>query len=433
MTTDQELDARIEELVRAVAEAAPPAPSLTRVFAEQRPSAPLGELHPSSPTAYPLGSAEPAGHRRTAVLVALAVLALGVIVGVVIVASRSDQTAPYVGPPSSTVAPTGAEVDPRRQPYVGLTRDAQTGIGFTFDVEEQVVRPIPFPESASRTFSTGTWTGTVVIVCCGADAASGVPDPAPAAAAWNPTTGTWRALASPPADVAGTRTRAAWTGEQLVVVTETGEAAVYDPADDAWVGLVPLPLTIDRTVLSTRRVDVLWTGSTVVAWAAEFVGCLCPDAPEIDRGFVLRADRSGWEALPPLPPEARTQLGQAAWSGSHVVVWGDSVGSPGTGVGATWEPGHPEWAVLPAWPLGPVDWFDGTSGSQTVAADPGSGRVLVTGLDGGGPRETFTIRPGDAQWTPAGITVGGYSPPFEVLDGWVLAPNPANPVVGRLP
>jgi hypothetical protein len=98
--------------------------------------------------------------------------------------------------------------------------------------------PTPISPSplSPRTAPAAVWTGDEVVIWGGVGA-----DGSPVAdgAAWNPDTDTWRVLPpSPsPAPIAGGVTRAVWTGEWVVLATQSLDGvafAVYDPVADRW-------------------------------------------------------------------------------------------------------------------------------------------------------------------------------------------------------
>ena len=164
----------------------------------------------------------------------------------------------------------------------------------------------------------------------------------------------------------------------MVVMANGAAVATYDPATDTWAE-GPTPPTIDRLP------EAVWTGSEVILWDPKYgSGRLPPDDAIADRGWRWTPGSGNWQPLPDLPPGSRTHLGSIGWTGSEVVVWGESTGAAGTGVGARWRPGDNRWTPVTASPQGRVDPFDGTAGSQSVVSDPEHDRVLIRALQGGG-------------------------------------------------
>ena len=129
-----------------------------------------------------------------------------------------------------------------------FTQDpTQPDVGVAYSPGTNRWRTLPrAPVSSFRSEYAIAWTGSEVVVCCGGEADG---------AAYDPSAGTWRRIATPPVR---TRTVAAygWTGRELVVYggygAPSGEdgptpvlatGAAYDPAADTWRQLPRSPLT----------------------------------------------------------------------------------------------------------------------------------------------------------------------------------------------
>jgi hypothetical protein len=299
--------------------------------------------------------------------------------------------------------------------------------GFAVDVDTGAVRPIPVAPIDPRAGATGIWTGTELIVCCGTGQADGFDVDTRSAAAWNPTTGNWRTLARPPASVARSFPTSVWTGELMVVIATGPAVAVYDPAADTW-SEASVPPAIDRLP------QAVWTGAEVILWDARYgSGSVPPDDAIADRGWRWAPGRPTWEPLPDLPSGHRTQLGSIAWTGSEVVVWGQSTGVDGTGVGARWRPGDNAWTPIGPSPQGPIASFAGTAGSQSVVSDREHSRVLVRALDGGeSVPPLFEYDPEADSWATIDLDVAGYHPSLTVANDWLLVPDHVSPIIGAL-
>lgn len=379
--------------------------------------------------------------RRRLVLVASGAVAAGLVAAVLVRGSGSDpgSVATGSGPGSSTSTTAPATRSLRTMAVTVVAGDeylvwggeagdpdvSQRADGFAVDVATGAVRPIPPAPIDPRSGATGVWTGSELIVCCGVGEQDGFDADTRSAAAWDPATGGWRALARPPAGVARSFPAAVWTGEVMVVMATGPAVAVYDPAVDRWTE-VAAPPAIDR------HPQAVWTGSEVVLWDARMGA---GDAADVaDRGWRWAPGRSSWAPLPDLPVGARTQLGGLAWTGTEVVVWGDAPGGPGLGVGATWRPGDDRWQPIAPSPQGALDPYEGTPGSQTVVGDPERRRILVRALDDGdGGPPLLAYDPATDTWTDAGLVVPGYHPALAVAGGRLLVPDSAAPVVGSSP
>jgi hypothetical protein len=300
--------------------------------------------------------------------------------------------------------------------------------GFAVDLASGSVSPIPVAPIDPRSGAAGVWTGTELIVCCGIGRADGFPFDTRSAAAWDPATGEWRVLPPPPEGIARGYPAAVWTGEVMVVATE-GAAATYDPGAGAWAE-IPAPPLPDGGLP-----EAVWTGDEMVVWNPVYgSGRVPPDGAVADQGWRWALGDPAWTPLPDLPEGARTQLGSMGWTGTEVVVWGESTAEDGMGVGARWRPGDDGWRPLAPSPQGQVDHYDGTPGSQAVVSDPDRGRVLVVGLDPahGGLSPVYAYDPATDRWAETGAAVPGFHPHLDSAGDRLLAPDEAAPVAGRV-
>jgi hypothetical protein len=309
----------------------------------------------------------------------------------------------------------------------GENDTSQRADGFAVDLGSGAVRPIPVAPIDPRSGATGVWTGSELIVCCGTGAADGFRADTRSAAAWDPSTGDWRTLAAPPAAIARSYPTSVWTGKLMIVVSKGPAAATYDPATDRWT-------EIAAPALRGRSPESAWTGEEMIVWDSLYASGAVPATGGIaDQGWSWAPGRDAWTPLPPLPEGSRTQLGSIAWTGSELVVWGQSTRDEATGVGARWRPGADRWQSVSPSPQGPVtDPYNGTPGSQSLAADT-DGRVLVKDLDGGQSTGALHVyEPVDDTWNSTDLTIGGFHPLITVIGGRVLVPDQDEPFVGDL-
>ena len=334
-------------------------------------------------------------------------------------ATRSDRTLPVTAMTDDEYLVWGGEAG---------DNDVSARVdGFSVDLRSGAVSPIPTAPVDPRSGAAGVWTGSELIVCCGTGQADGFPFDTRSAAAWNPASGEWRLLAAPPDDLARSYPAAVWTGGLMVVIAPGPAVATYDPATDSW-SSAPAPPMLDRLP------SAIWTGSEVILWDARMgSGHVPPDGAVADRGWRWAPGGDAWQPLPDLPSGSRTQLGSIAWTGSEVVVWGESIAEEGVGVGARWRPGDGSWKPMAASPEGRVDAFDGTPGSQTLVADHENERVLIRALEGGDVVPPLYIYdPSTDRWTATDLVVPGYHPPLEMANGVLYSPDQDAPIVGSV-
>jgi len=151
----------------------------------------------------------------------------------------------------------------------------------------------------------GAWTGRELVVFVGGFDPDGKPWPArlARAAAYNPTTGTWRRIAELPGLRGGAK--AVWDGHEVLVVGASRVDA-YDPATNRWRRLAPMPSALERAA-------VVWTGTKLLVWSG--------------KGFAYDPKLDRWARLPSAPLRARFDP-TAVWTGRSLIVWGGTTGRP---------------------------------------------------------------------------------------------------------
>jgi len=158
--------------------------------------------------------------------------------------------------------------------------------------------PLSSAPLSNRSGFTSVWTGRELLVCCGADKSGGDTTGGPAlAAAYNPSTGTWRSVAGPPDPVEswGAISVAGDTIYFLDGGTSPWANAAYDITSDSWREVPAPPLNATRTP-SSRLGPSAWTGKEIIAPIST------PPASEHDLVMVAFEPASNtWRTLPSPP------------------------------------------------------------------------------------------------------------------------------------
>lgn len=223
---------------------------------------------------------------------------------------------------------------------------------------------------ASRSEHVAVWTGTEMIVCCGRQVGTGV-----AAAAYDPSTDTWRVTSAPP--ISPTFGQAVWTGTEMVVFGGVGPggfgnlrgAAAYDPTT-GWRTLSDLPYGIERSAEAVLGNGVIYTWPSNVR----------PGGDAQPLAYHIATD--SWQILT-VPPELEPPISPSlTWTGNELIAWGlaSHIGQA-FGIGLAFEPATGTWRTVPPPPLPPTRGSDGSEGSQ-AAAWTGSEMIVWTGWIG---------------------------------------------------
>lgn len=166
---------------------------------------------------------------------------------------------------------------------------------------------------SARRLHVAAWTGNEMLVWGGM--IDGAGNSTADGAAYDPSTDSWRPIATTGAPSARHSHQAVWTGSKLLVWGgfEKGGYAkgggAYDPATDSWTPIADAPIG-GRT-----RQSSVWTGSELVVW-----GGLDGKGPLAD-GARYSPTTNSWQPLPSGGPKGRASH-VGVWTGSEMVVWG---------------------------------------------------------------------------------------------------------------
>jgi hypothetical protein len=243
--------------------------------------------------------------------------------------------------PAARLCTTGVAIDEEFQ----FANDAEavnvcrgrfvvTGVRRLAEAEIPPAPPVPTPGAApaatvpveirlmdapirDRVAASAVWTGSEMIAWGGWvwDEEDGITDARSGGAAYNPSTGTWREIATGPLAPRANHL-AVWTGTEMLVwggyrdvYVIDREIAAYDPSGDNWRSLERSP--IDWT-FGTKGV---WTGTewVIASYSKEKAIQVVAYGPASD----------AWRRLPP-PPTTEAWF-DLVWTGSEVLLVADRV------------------------------------------------------------------------------------------------------------
>lgn len=287
-------------------------------------------LSVDEPARSPASSSGSSWRQITAVLIASAVIVLGV---------------PAIGPGWSLSASRSMPIE-----LIDLTTTHATS------VPEQSPDWIELERGplAPRWPAVLAWTGDELVVWGGYAFASG--QPLDDGAAYNPETGKWRHL-SPSPLVAQHEVSSVWTDSELVIWSGDGSAAAWAPFDNRWREIRDWPLqnappiwtgreivdvrsavAIDPTTGFMRRIStppgagmgpgIVWTGTEILMLAD---------------GVAYNPSSDSWWRLPDTGPAGTSLAG--TWTGEFAVAVDYLMNS------AAYDPAIGTWALLPEVPL----------------------------------------------------------------------------------
>lgn len=192
------------------------------------------------------------------------------------------------------------------------------------------------PPPEPRVGASVGWTGAEVVWWGGAAPEGG--ERAADGFAFDPSSGTWRRIATAPyAPGAGGSSGAVWTGSELLFYPA---GLAYDPASDAWRALPPAPHDPGQ-----RQAAVVWTGTEMVVFGGGDRGSVTAR-----RGAAYDPEADRWRRIPDAP--IGLNLLSGAWTGEEVLVFGSLLDGANraeteTSVGAAYDPTADRWRLLP--------------------------------------------------------------------------------------
>jgi hypothetical protein len=202
---------------------------------------------------------------------------------------------------------------------------------------------VPVSETGAplhRTWASGVWTGTDVIVWGGAD----TPDHLlKEGGRYNPATAAWTPISTVNAPEPRSFHHAVWTGSVMVIWGGIGSGGTplatggrYAPVSDSW-----SPVSLSGAPSARIGSSVIWTGDRVVVWG----GAIGDPGNQIDinDGAIYDPVADAWTSVTTANAPAPRQNHRAIWSGSRMIVWGGQPESSREGglynlAADAWEP-----------------------------------------------------------------------------------------------
>ena len=190
------------------------------------------------------------------------------------------------------------------------------------------------PLAPSQT-PAGVWTGRELIAYVSGLDPDGKPYPAglARAAAYNPTTNSWRRIAPLPA--VRYNATPGWDGREMLVVGGYGASHAGKPATLARIVLAYSPATnhwrqLARMSSGREQFAEVWTGKQLLIWG----GITSLTGPsQSSQGFAFDPTANRWSTLPQAPLSGRVTPA-AVWTGHVMILWGGASASrPSSPVG----------------------------------------------------------------------------------------------------
>lgn len=296
------------------------------------------------------------------------------------------------------------------------------------------------PPILGRVGHVAVWTGTAMIVWGGVqeelgDAFAGIPAGLLDGASYDPTTDTWTKLPPLPDAIRAAFSgatiwgRAVWSGTEMIVwggLKSTGDGLAYNPSTSTWRKIATAPVARYHEAL-------VWAGSVqrMIAWGGyQGTSNLSYNQATDARAFAYDPATDQWEALTASPAPARGEP-VFAWNGAELVVFsGGRIARTGVitkpAPAMRFNPATKEWTSYAQFPLLP-----------DIGTGFGSGAAMTTEGDlysWGGARALADFNPDDERFNrDQGASFGGTR--LGAGGGWSVLPRPETTIFngGRPP
>jgi N-acetylneuraminic acid mutarotase len=234
---------------------------------------------------------------------------------------------------------------------------------------------------------------------------------------YNPTNGTWTAIASYGAPTARRGHTAVWTGNRMLIWGGTTNSSfqifspdssflttggAYDPSANSWTSL-------SAVLAPTARLhhSAVWSGSEMLVWGGENSGA---GVRYPTLGGRYNPAMNTWAPLvPPVEPGARENA-SAVWTGTEMIVWGGYSGEFLLRSGGRFDPVRYQWQTIS---------MDGAPSARRYHSAVWTGtEMIIWGGDDGAPSGTGArYNPGLDAWT-AMATNGAPAPRVHHTTVW---------------
>ncbi len=194
------------------------------------------------------------------------------------------------------------------------------------------------------------WTGTEMIVWGGVTSSQFTNQ----GAAYDPATDSWRTIAQSPLEPRQGHS-AVWTGSEMFIVAGFGPtpqslmtAAAYDPESDAWRSLADSPITGGLVEFAEGQ-SAIWTGDSMVVYGADELAVSGEHTPAAIAALYDPATDS-WTTIS--NPLIHPRLWHSAvWTGTEMIIWGGSGRDESGPAGVAFRPDTGTWRALPDAPV----------------------------------------------------------------------------------
>ena len=253
---------------------------------------------------------------------------------------------------------------------------------------------------SARTFLTGVWTGSEMIVW------GGFPPPTNpdtnTGGRYNPVTDSWTATSTTNAPEARHGQLAVWTGTEMIVWGGWNASSYfntggrYNPATDSWSAT-----STTNAPAARRGHTAVWSGAEMIVWGGD------DGSSNLNTGGGYNPTTDSWTATSITnAPEAR-RYHTAVWTGAEMILWG-GYGNTQLNTGGRYNPVTDSWI-----PTSTTNALEGRA--EHTAAWTGTEMIVWGGFNGTStPNTGGQYNPATDSWIATSTTNapegGGWGP-----------------------
>jgi N-acetylneuraminic acid mutarotase len=198
----------------------------------------------------------------------------------------------------------------------------------------------PYNAPSPRSYHTGVWTGTEMIVWGGFGSSIWN-----TGGRYNPSTDSWIATSTSNAPSARYGHTAVWTGTEMIVwggigafSNDLNTGGRYNPGTDSWIA------TSTSNAPSARQGHTaVWTGSEMIIWGGAYDNGGPPQY--FNTGGRYNPSTNSWTATSITNAPVGRELHTAVWAGNEMIIWGGDRFGSYLNTGGRYNPTADTWAA----------------------------------------------------------------------------------------
>jgi hypothetical protein len=194
-----------------------------------------------------------------------------------------------------------------------------------------------------------------------------------------------------------------WGGKESAFGDYLNTGGRYNPETDTWTPMTTVNAPAGRYnyfFSLDHQNNAAWTGSHMFVWGGVVAG-----NPETNTGALYDPANDQWTAVSTVNAPAARWNHKVVWTGSEIFVWGGSLGDAALKSGGLYDPDTDSWSSV-----------------STVNAPRGAQEVVWTGTEVAVVADLglYFYNPATDTWRQTGALLGGNGFGLALVDDWLV-------------